>query len=114
MALNKSRRSDVALLHALLYSLPFLALTRSRPALAIIVGSHFALDRWRLTRYLVWAKNWLSPMGYLPFRRCDPATGFPLERPAWMTFWLYVIIDNTVHVLINAWALTRFGRLVSR
>jgi Protein of unknown function (DUF3307) len=114
VALNKSRRSDVALLHAALYSVPFLALTRSRAALAIIAGSHFAIDRWRLTRYLIWAKNWLSPPGYVPLECCDPATGFPRDRPAWMTFWLYVVIDNTLHLVINAWALTQFGRLASR
>jgi hypothetical protein len=112
--MNKSRRSDVALMHAALYSLPFVALTRSRAALAIIVGSHFVIDRWRLTRYLIWAKNWLSPLGYMPLDRCDPATAFPPDRPAWMRFWLYVIIDNTVHLVINAWAMTRFGRLASR
>ena len=111
VALNKSRRSDVALLHAALYSLPFLALTHSRAALAIIAGSHFVIDRWRLARYLIWAKNWLSPEPYLPLAAADPVTGFPPERPAWMTFWLFVVIDNTLHILINAWSLTTFGRL---
>ena len=114
MALNKSRRSDVALLHAVLYSLPFLALTCSGRALATIAASHFAIDRWRLTRYFILAKNWLSPGAAVPVAACDPVTGFPRERPPWVTFWLYVIIDNTVHVMINAWALRTFGRLASR
>jgi hypothetical protein len=114
VALNKSRRWDVALLHALLYSVPFVARTRSRGALATIAATHFAIDRWRLTRYLIWAKNWLSPRGNVPLSACDPVTGFPRERPPWMTFWLYVIIDNTVHVLINAWALRTFGRRAPR
>jgi Protein of unknown function (DUF3307) len=114
MALNKSRRSDVALVHALLYSLPFLALTRSGGALATIAASHFAIDRWRLTRYLIWVNNWLSPRGYVPLAASDSVTGSPRGRPPWVTFWLYVIVDNTVHVLINAWALRTFGRLASR
>jgi hypothetical protein len=114
VALNKSRRSDVALLHAAAYCLPFLAATRSPAALAIIASSHFVIDRWRLARYLIWAKNWLSPQPYLALDAADPATGFPRERPAWLTFWLFVVIDNTLHILINAWALTTFGRLESR
>ena len=107
--MNKSRSSGVSLLHALLYGLPFLTQTRSLTALAIIAGSHFVIDRWRLTRYLIWAKNWLSPRPYLPLSACDAATGFPNERPAWMRFWLFVVVDNLVHVVINAWALTTFG-----
>lgn len=114
MALNKSRRSDVALLHAVLYSVPFLALTRSAGALVTIAASHFAIDRWRLTRYLIWVTSWLNPRGYTPLDAADPLTGFPRDRPAWVTFWLYVIVDNTVHVLINAWALRTSGRLAPR
>ena len=26
-----------------------------------------------------------------------------------LLFWILVIVDNTVHVLINAWALDRYG-----
>lgn len=66
MALNKTRNTLVAWSHALLYTLPFLLLTGKapKPALAgvVILVSHFAIDRYALARYVVWAKNWLGPL----------------------------------------------------
>ena len=57
MAQNKTKRSWPALCHAFVYSLPFLLLTQSPAALAVIFGTHFLIDRFRLARYVVWAKN---------------------------------------------------------
>lgn len=31
--------------------------------------------------------------------------GFPADTPPWMAFWLMVIVDNTMHILINGAAL---------
>jgi Protein of unknown function (DUF3307) len=109
IASTKTRRSDSALLHATLYTLSFVMLTRSAPALALIASSHFVIDRWRLVRYVVWAKNWLSPVPYKSWQECR-ATGFVPEHPAWLTFWLDVIVDNTLHILLNGWVLTKLGR----
>jgi hypothetical protein len=65
MAQNKTKSSVAAWTHALVYSFPFLLLTGAapRPALAgtVILVSHFLIDRYRLARYVVWAKNWLAP-----------------------------------------------------
>lgn len=60
MATEKTKRTVAAAAHALCYTLPFLALTSSPGALAAICLSHFAIDRWRLARYVVWLKNWLG------------------------------------------------------
>ena len=83
-------------------------------------ASHFAIDRWRLARYVVWAKNWLAPWGRgelvnvvrlsgtgicvekapravppnKPWSVCK-ATGYDPDRPQWMTVWLLIIADNT-------------------
>jgi hypothetical protein len=104
MATEKTRRSLAAAVHALCYSLPFLFLQPSLPAFAAIVGSHFVIDRWRLARYLVWAKNWLGPVAPPPFRECS-ATGYPPDRPVWLTTWLLIVADNVCHVLCNGAAL---------
>jgi len=56
MAENKSRRHLPAFLHALVYSLPFLLLT-GWTGWAVIFSTHFVIDRYRLVRYLLWAKN---------------------------------------------------------
>ena len=104
MASEKVKRSVAALAHVATYFLPFLLLTRSPAALAFIVGTHFVIDRWRLARYVCWAKNWLSPEGYDSWRYCD-ATGYDPTKPVWLSFWLLIIADNVMHVLCNAAAL---------
>lgn len=105
MANEKTRRSLAALAHVLTYALPFLFLSPSPAALAVIVVSHFVIDRWRLARYVVWAKNLLGPsLWRRAWWECE-ATGYHHERPAWLAVWLLIIADNTLHVLINAAAL---------
>jgi hypothetical protein len=61
MAQNKTKDSKAAFVHAAVYSLPFLLLTRSIPAMALIFFTHAAIDRFRLARYVVWAKNFIGP-----------------------------------------------------
>lgn len=102
MANAKTKQSFAALVHALTYSLPFCLLSPSFPAWGFIVATHFVIDRWRLARYLVWAKNWLGPNR--PWSECS-ATGYPADRPAWMSVWLLIIADNTLHVICNGLAL---------
>jgi hypothetical protein len=106
MATEKTSRSWPAAAHAICYALAFLALTRSVPALLVIGVSHFVIDRWRLARYVVWAKNRLAP------RRCwgdVTATGYPEWVPAWLATWLLIVADNTLHLGINALALRWWG-----
>lgn len=101
MANQKTRRTYAAAIHALAYSVPFLFLHPSSGAWGAIVATHFVIDRWRLARYVVWAKNWPATP---PWRECA-ATGYPPDRPAWMSVWLLIIADNTLHVLCNGLAL---------
>lgn len=107
MAENKTKRSSVALVHALVYSLPFVVLLHpSLMAYAVIVGTHFAIDRWRLARYVVYAKNFLAPpSAWKSWSECS-GTGYYKEVPAWLAVWLLIIIDNVLHVIINALALS--------
>ena len=102
MAQEKTKRTVAALAHVATYALPFVFLGASLPALAVIVGTHFVIDRWRLARYVVWVKNWLGPNR--PWSECA-ATGYPPDRPAWLTVWLLIIADNILHVLCNGLAL---------
>ncbi len=59
MATEKTKKSIAALAHVLTYGLPFLFLRPSVQAMVFIVVSHFVIDRWRLARYVVWAKKTL-------------------------------------------------------
>jgi len=123
MATEKTKRSLPALVHALMYTLPFLLLTQVWWQLALIASTHFVIDRWRLARYVCWAKNFLAPkyietttqgilttrglLGYSnvwkrnhPWADCA-ATGYHKDRPAWLTVWLLIITDNTMHLVCN-------------
>lgn len=105
MATTKTKKSVAALAHALVYSAPFLFLTQSPVAMAFIFASHFAIDRWRLARYVVWLKNFLAPPGSNPpWSECE-GTGYPKDTPPWLAVWLLIIADNTLHLVCNALAL---------
>lgn len=106
MATEKTKRSLAALAHVVSYALPFLLLTRSIAALAVIAGTHFVIDRWRLARYVCWAKNWLAPRKWNPpWSECTK-TGFPDDKqPAWIALWIMIVVDNAMHVVINGAAL---------
>jgi len=101
MATEKTKRWRPAWVHALVYGLPFLLVTQSPAALAVIVGTHAVIDRYRLARYLVWVKNFLAPRRYwLKWEDCR-VTGYHKSLPLWLSTWLMIIADNTVHMLIN-------------
>lgn len=102
MATQKTKQTAAALVHVSTYMLPFMFLGASVSALIAIVASHFVIDRWRLARYVVWFKNEMGPNP--PWRDCT-ATGYPPDRPPWMTVWLLIIADNILHVICNGLAL---------
>lgn len=110
MATTKTRWWVPAALHAVLYGLPFLLLTQSPIALAVIVGTHFVIDRWRLARHVCWFKNWYFGGDWGgPSWGAHTATGYPEETPSWLAVWLMIIADNTLHVLINGVAIKWLG-----
>lgn len=104
MAGNKASRSWPAAVHAFVYGLPFLLLVSTPSAWAVIVGTHFVIDRFRLPKYVIWAKEGLTGT-LVPWSQCDPQTGMHKAVPDWMRVWLFIIVDNTFHLTINAMAL---------
>lgn len=105
MASQKTQRSWPALCHATAYSAPFLLLNASLVAWLAILISHFFIDRYRLATYLVWLKNFLAPIGFNPPWETCKATGYPPEKPIWLSVWLLIILDNICHLCCNAIAL---------
>jgi len=103
MATEKTKRLWVAFVHAACYSLPFLLLRPSLAAWLVIVVTRALIDRYRLARYFVWAKEWLSPNRPPPLAECP--MGYNAEKPAWLAVWLLIIADNAMHVAINGAAL---------
>lgn len=66
MAQKKTTQWWPAILHGVTYTLPFLFITQSPLALLVIGGTHILIDRFRLAKYIVWAKNQLAPKQYRP------------------------------------------------
>jgi hypothetical protein len=112
MATEKTKNSAAAAIHAITYTLPFLLITQSVAALAIICGTHFLVDRFRLARFVVWLKNGPFRMVHtdLGWLRLKPvtATGYQDDVPAWLSVWLFIAADNIIHVVINAMAIRYF------
>lgn len=105
----------------------------------VIFSTHFLIDRYRLARYVVWAKNWLGPKKfwyrhgpqawsddleviknyagenfkvddyYIWYSPTPPLwgcpTGYPPTTQPWLSTWLLIIADNTLHLAINYVAL---------
>lgn len=107
MVREKGTNSLAAVVHVVFYTLPFVLITQNPLTLAVIAGSHFAIDRWRLARFVVWAKNRPWP-GSRPWAECSK-TGYPPDMPIWMSTWLLIIVDNTIHIVINGLAIYYFG-----
>lgn len=122
MALNKNKKTIPCLVHVILYTLcfvPFLSFN----ALLFVAITHFIIDRFGIVKYLIWLKNHINPtMTYHPWSQCS-ITGYqdqeiidsskpegqnktPPQRPFWLTLMLYIVSDNTLHLICNEFART--------
>lgn len=99
MAQNKTKNMLPAMIHALVYTIPFICLTQSVVALFIIFYTHAYIDHYRLARYVIFAKNWINDRT-LCWKDCSD-TGYSKAMPIWLSTWLLIITDNTCHLLIN-------------
>jgi hypothetical protein len=105
LALGKRKSFVVALIHALVYGVPFLLLRGSGLAWLVIVVSHAVIDHTGLARYVCFAKNFLAPPSEWPRWKDTNATGYDKSKPVWMSTWLFIIADNALHLAINYAAL---------
>lgn len=92
MANEKTKQHTAAAVHALVYSFPFLLFRPSLPAWLVIFGTHFLIDRYRLARYVVWAKNFMSPPVWWKQSRAGEWSGASNQQAAIWRTW----IDNDV------------------
>ena len=107
MAQNKTKSTFAAFCHATVYSLPFL-LIASMNAWLVIWSTHLLIDRFRLARFVVYAKNFLSPpASWQKWQNCS-AIGYHKDSPPWLAVWLMIAADNTIHLVINERALKWF------
>lgn len=113
MANNKAKAHVAALVHCLFYTvgvcgwLTLVGTHVSLPATAVIFGTHFFIDRYRLPKYVIYAREWiLPPFKGTPWADCNQQTGFHKGTPDWLAGWLYIITDNALHLLVNCVAVS--------
>ena len=100
MANEKVKDIRMALLHAFIYSVPFyIFIDMSIVAFLTIFLTHAVIDRYRVVKYIIFARNRLHDKT-LRWEDCS-ATGYHKDKPIWLTVWLLIIADNTLHLLIN-------------
>ncbi len=107
-AQEKTKRWFPAAVHAAKYTAAFVPLTRDPKALATIGFTHMVLDHYRLAKHVGWAKNQVAPASHrYPWSEGKENGGYSKNSPAWMSTWLMIITDNTIHMAINEYALNR-------
>lgn len=106
-AIEKVNSWSPAATHAAKYTAAFVPITRDPKALAIIGGTHMVLDHYRLAKHVAWLKNQWGPKAYRPKDLTN--AGYPASVPTGMSTGLMIIADNTIHMLINEWAINKFG-----
>jgi len=99
MATMKTKSMSWAWIHGVVYGAPFALLGVSALGIVVIMTTHMFIDRYRLARYVVFAKNWITDPK-LKWKDCS-ATGYPKDVPMWMSVWLMIIADNVIHLVIN-------------
>jgi hypothetical protein len=93
--------------HALVYSFIFLLVTQQPITLLIICLTHFIIDGFRVAVMITKLKNYF--FGSFNSDVWDYKNGYPDETPIWLTTWLVIILDNTLHITINHFAIRYFG-----
>jgi hypothetical protein len=107
MAVEKVHRWFPAIVHGVCYSIPFLFITHSVWALLVIGGTHIVLDHYRAAKYVVWFKNLMGPKNARTrWADINVNGGFQPGVPSGLATALLIIVDNTIHLLINSAALT--------
>lgn len=111
MASMKTSQWLPAIVHGVTYTIPFIFIVPSIPALLVIAGTHIIIDRYRLARHVVWFKNQLAPKAFRPLTPALKTTGYSEDTPVWLSTWLMIIADNTLHLILNTLAIVFLGHV---
>jgi hypothetical protein len=105
MAAKKTEDWWPAIVHGITYTIPYAFITQSWRALALIAISHILIDHYRVAKQVCWFKNLIAPWYMRPsWWEAKDNNGYPAKVPVWMSTWLMIVTDNSMHLLINAMA----------
>jgi hypothetical protein len=96
IANQKTKKTLPAIIHVLLYGIPFYFLVGFSYSLFFIITTHFLIDRFRLAVYWINLINWNWKSNNF---------GFDDNKPIWMSVWLMIIYDNIFHIILNTIAI---------
>lgn len=88
MAQKKTVDINWAIIHAFLYTLPFVLIAPCFKSFMIIYLTHIIIDRYRLS-----------------YKLCKLINPDLFNAPDFLKVWILIIQDNTIHLLINYLAL---------
>lgn len=108
MATNKKKDFRIALLHAVIYTIPFLLLTKSLLALLTICITHAIIDGTNIVNKLNQLKNLDFNKQYVKDNSIagnnesvlSISDGYT-DRPLFIRVWLIILQDNILHLIIN-------------
>lgn len=100
MATNKKENFLIALLHSIIYTIPFLLLTHSVLALVVIGLTHSLIDGTHIVEKLNQIKNLDFDIHILANSNYEFNDGYGY-RPDFIRVWLIIIQDNILHLIIN-------------
>ena len=90
MARTKASSLVAAVVHSMVYSLPFVLITGLSWALLVIWSTHTLIDRYRLASFVIRLKRWSWKDGEIN-----------TSLSADINMMLLIVIDNTIHLTIN-------------
>lgn len=120
MVREKTKSWFPAFMHGVFYTIPYaiflgvvtasytwldIPIWKTLVALGIIAGTHMVIDRYRLVKYLIWVINQINPpTEWYSLKAAKANNGYNTDKPVWMSTWLMIIVDNTLHLVINTLA----------
>lgn len=96
MAIRKTSSTWWAVYHGVCYTLPFLWIA-TLPALLVICVTHVLIDRFSVAKTITSWKNYLLGT----FDKQSLAEVYPENTPPFLSVWLVILLDNTLHLIIN-------------
>ncbi|WP_066038670.1 DUF3307 domain-containing protein [Herbiconiux solani] len=103
MANTKTSRWLPAVIHGSVYTAMYAVILQPSVVALLVIGStHVVIDRFRLVKQLIWVLNQVAPKSFrYSWAEAKANGGYAASTPVWLSTWLMIIVDNTVHLVIN-------------